>query len=352
LKEIYPVSNRELFVEQNLDFILGHLQNPLFPRRIMTKRLGYQKEVLDKQSVLKYFRSSNYEDCRVNAYPSFTNFHGVNRTPPSFIITDLDLKDFGYSKDKLDGALNNALKRIKDILDGYPTVLWTGNGYHIYQPLEGFVLEEVDIFAEFVGPTEKDLTSKFMEFAEDFLTNKKGDPQHNPTINSCLIRIPGTINSKCKEEVKIIQKWDGYRPQINYLLRDFRRWLINEKIVQQKLSSKERGRGKSVGASRNNTTIPWIEKLLQTPVDDYRKFAIWRILAPYLINIKGSSIENAFTMIRDWLNKCNSLRQLDFNPNYIVKYNINSAQKAGYLPISLDKLKMENSRLHNLVAHS
>jgi hypothetical protein len=84
MKEIYPLSNPELFVEQNLDFILGHFQNPLFPRRIMTKRLGYQKEVLDKQSVLKYFRSSNYEDCRVNAYPSFTNFHGINRTPPKF----------------------------------------------------------------------------------------------------------------------------------------------------------------------------------------------------------------------------------------------------------------------------
>jgi hypothetical protein len=52
-------------------------------------------------------------------------------------------------------ALNKALKRIKDILGGYPTVLWTGNGYHIYQPLEGFVLEEVDIFAEFMAPDEK-----------------------------------------------------------------------------------------------------------------------------------------------------------------------------------------------------
>ena len=78
-----------------------------------------------------------------------------------------------------------------------------------------------------------------------------------------------------------------------------------------------RGR-KSVGPSpsRNKTTILWIEKLLQTPVDDYRKFAIWRILAPYLINIKGSSIEDAFTMIRDWLNKCNSLRQLDLSKLY------------------------------------
>jgi Primase X len=320
----------------------------------MTKRLGYQKEVLDKQSILRYFRSSNYEDCRVNAYPSFTNFHGINRTPPSFIIIDLDLKDFGYSKDKLDGALTKALKRIKNILGGYPTILCTGNGYHIYQPLEGFVLEEVDIFAEFVAPNEKDLTSKFMEFAEDFLTNKKGDPQHNPTVNSCLVRIPGTINSKCKEEVKIIQKWDGHRPPINYLLRDFRRWLINEKIEQQKLSLRKKRR-REVGpdnSDRRYKTIKWIENLLQTPIDDHRKFAVWRILAPYLINIKGSSTEDAFTLIKDWLNKCNSLRQIDFNPNYVVRYNINNVKKTRYLPISLDKLKMENSRLHNLVTHS
>ena len=55
----------------------------------------------------------------------------------------------------------------------------------------------------------------------------------------------------------------------NYLLRDIRRWLINEKMEQQKLSSKERGRGKSVdtGASRNNTAIQWIEKLIQTHVE-------------------------------------------------------------------------------------
>ena len=73
-----------------------------------------------------------------------------------------------------------------------------------------------------------------MQFAEDFLTNKKGDPQHNPTVNSCLVRIPGTINSKCGQIVKVMQQWDGQRPAINYLLRQFRRWLIDEKIEQRR----------------------------------------------------------------------------------------------------------------------
>ena len=42
-------------------------------------------------------------------------------------------------------------------------------------------LEEEERFARLIDPDGKDLTSKFMQFAEDFLTNKKGDPQHNPS---------------------------------------------------------------------------------------------------------------------------------------------------------------------------
>ena len=75
-----------------------------------------------------------------------------------------------------------------------------------------------------------------MQFAENFLTNKKEDSQYRPSINSCLVRIPGTINSKCGQMVKVIRRWDGQRPAINYLLRDFRRWLIDEKLEQLRLS--------------------------------------------------------------------------------------------------------------------
>ena len=152
-------------------------------------------------------------------------------------MIDIDLKDFA-SKDKLDRALNRILKKIKTNMHGYPTVLWTGNGYHIYQPVGGFILEEEEVFAKFTDSIGKDLTTKFMQFAEDFLTNKKGDRQHRPSINSCLIRIPGSINFKCGQMVKIIQRWDGQRPAINYLLRDFRRWLIDEKLVQSRYSRK------------------------------------------------------------------------------------------------------------------
>ncbi|MGB0027066.1 MAG: hypothetical protein WBP64_09520, partial [Nitrososphaeraceae archaeon] len=143
----------------------------------MTKRLGHQKEVFSKQEALNYFESSNYEDCRINAYPPFTNYQGINRVAPSFVMIDLDLRDFDNSRDKLDRGLNKILRRISQVVHGYPTVLWTGNGYHIYQPMNGFILEDEERFARLSEPGGKDLTSKFMQFAEEFLTNKKGDPQ-------------------------------------------------------------------------------------------------------------------------------------------------------------------------------
>ena len=121
-KEIYPLSVQKLNeVEQSLNFILSHFQEPIFPRNIMTKALGYQKEVFNLREVLEYFRVSNYEDCRINAYPSFTKYDGINRTPPSFVMIDIDLKDFA-SKDKLDRALNRVLKRIENKMRGHPTL--------------------------------------------------------------------------------------------------------------------------------------------------------------------------------------------------------------------------------------
>ena len=169
--------DKENLIETNLDFIIEHLSDPIFPRTIMTKALGYQKEVFNKHELLAYFKASDYKDCRINAYPAYTEYRGINLTAPSFIMIDLDLKDFELSIEKLDKILNKTLTKINDVFHGsHPTVLWTGNGYHIYQPVRGFILEEIDRFASFIDPFKKDLTSRFMQFAESFFTDKKGDP--------------------------------------------------------------------------------------------------------------------------------------------------------------------------------
>jgi Primase X len=190
------------------------------------------------------------------------------------------------------------------------------------------------------------LTSRFMQFSVDYLTNKKGDPQYNPTISSCLVRIPGTINSKCGQIVKVVQRWDGQRPAIQYLLRQFRRWLIDEKIEQRRQINHRKLRANTINST---TKIRWIENLLQTPIEDNRKFAVWRILVPYLINIRRLASEEAYDTIRSWLDKCNSLRRLNFNPSYMIRRNISTAKRGGYLPISLDKLRRESTYLYEVV---
>ena len=41
--------------------------------------------------------------------------------------------------------------------------------------------------------------------------DNKADVNHNPSLKSCMVRVPGSINSKNGQEVRIIQEWDGNR---------------------------------------------------------------------------------------------------------------------------------------------
>ena len=62
-------------------------------------------------------------------------------------MADLDLKGF-HKKEKLTKSLNKTLDKIRKSIGGNPTVLWTGNDYHIYQPVSGLLLEEYETFYE------------------------------------------------------------------------------------------------------------------------------------------------------------------------------------------------------------
>ena len=68
------------------------------------------------------------------------------------------------------------------------------------------------------------------------------------------------------------------------LLDAFHAYLVDQKQKEINLRKRIEKRFGITGVKSNS--ISWIETLLQTPVDDYRKNAIGLILAPYLINIK------------------------------------------------------------------
>jgi Primase X len=237
-----------------------------------------------------------------------------------------------HSKKKilLKRILNKTLQKIKETIGGNPTVLWTGNGYHVYQPVSGFILEEYEIFYKFTKYIDKDLTSMFIQFAEEYFTDYTADRLHNPTVKSCLVRIPGSLNSKCiskgeDAEVKTIQKWDGIRPPVQPMLTPFKIWLTQKRIDDiEELKKQEKKHAKfqmMVSKSQERTNvIKWIEKgILEQPLPDHRKYIIWRILSPYLLNVKKLTKEEAYSVMKEWLDKCDKLEKLNFNPKIKIK---------------------------------
>lgn len=345
-------------VNAGLDFILSHLDEPLFPRTIMTKELGVQVKIFDRRSMLDQFRRSYYQDCRINAFSSLlqpdesiTFYTEEVRISITIFMIDLDLKDFHNSKEKLDEILQKTLRKIKETIGGRPTVLDTGNGYHIYQPIDGIILDDINELKEFNNFDKYYLSNKFLKFAARYFTDSHSDLQHNPTMNSCQLRIPGTINSKCDKEVSVIQEWDYYRPSIESLLATFKKYL-SEGFFNQDLDHRV-SFPKCI--SRNNKYLPnqirynWIDTLLEIPLRDYRKYAMRLIIAPYLIVVKQRPYGECVKIMMDWLNRCNCVEQLRFHAEFIVRRALESAQRVRYKPIRVEKLQKEIPLLYDTI---
>ncbi len=161
-----------------------------------------------------------------------------------------------------------------------------------------------------------------------------------------MLRIPFTSNSKCKEEgidseVKIIQEWDGKRPDFRLLVGAF-----HANLVGKSRRLLQRGIPPSMLSS-----VKWIEKLLQTPIDDYRKHVRDLILVPYLVLNEGLTDEYQISdIVMEWADKCAAFRRLDpsrrefeCGVRYRVRQIIRSDKKVPHM--GLDTLKEEYPEL-------
>jgi hypothetical protein len=331
---------------------------------MMTNKTGGQISVFSKEEILKRCQEANCIDCRINAYPEYTEYQGIVRHPPDFIFIDLDLSKFKNCKKKLDNALETTQNNIHH-LGAKPTVIWSGNGYHVYLPIEATVLDLIDIFSKDKFPSlfSDDYYGKyhgysvselFLKFAKDQLSNGNADPQHRPKYKTCLIRFPNTYNSKDirngltpeESRVRLIQKWDGKRIPIQLLLKDFRRWITQEELDQKRKIIRLKSKNFN-NLSEKSDRIIWIEKLLQTPLKDHRKYCLLHILVPYLVNAKRLPPEEASRIVSTWLSKCNTARPLDFDPSREIKNRIKYVR--GFKPMSLVKLQRENNDLYRIV---
>jgi hypothetical protein len=339
-------------VQSGLEYILNHFSESHFPRNVSTAATrNVQKPVNDKDRAMLYYQGALWEDCRIAAFR-------IGQENPDLIFIDLDAKDFPSMR-SFKSALTRTLKNIEKKIGGHPTVIWSGRGYHIIQPIDcPIALEEIKEVVELEPTTTtNNISNAFLQFAESYLSNNKQDKGHHPAIKSCMLRVPYSLNSRCKAagaldaEVKILQKWDGYRPDIKLLIGSFCAYLVG------KTKKLERQTPTIPSLSNNAASTPWIEKLLsQTPIEDYRKITVTLILSRYLTNVKKLGYEQRYEIIWDWLDRCAKLRKLEPSRNhfdhYVVRYQLEEARRSKRLPMKLETLKECNLDLYKKLSMS
>ncbi len=356
------MNNSSGLIKEQINFILSHFhhQHELFPRTIMKSesaqiRIPFNSNLNQTiEEIYHHFEGANFKDCRINAFPSNTSYQmllGImNKTAADFIFIDLD---FEGSKNvlELNKKLDKVLRKLNVVFKGaHPTILFTGKGYHIYQPINGIILEKEDIFHKYLPYLNgHDLTTEFLRFAKDFFASNIADSQNNPSIKSCMTRVPSTINSRNGETVIVIQKWDGNRPNLRFVTSDFLMYLIQKRrtLIKQRNHNSRRRQNKFAPNCSYTHNISWIDNLLKGSLEDYRKYCLWRILGPYLVNVRKLSNEEASRILMEWLERCEQIGKLDFSPTLVIKNNLRSVKT--YLPPSVEKLKKDHTELYELL---
>ena len=198
---------REMKIEEEgLDFWLDHFEEPTYDDRkistfVMGKGGGKEQRFIqlntslnNKQVILAWYRASNLLDCRISAYPKYTNSY-ISSTgiAPSLLHVDIDRRQF-ETVELFELAVTKTYSNFEDILHSKPTQLWTGRGVHFVQPQSVPVFEKLDDFRKFDQPSRK-----FLHFEEQLLTDGRGDPSHWSTVsfNNCMLRVPWSLNSRC-----------------------------------------------------------------------------------------------------------------------------------------------------------
>ncbi len=352
-------------VREGIRLILSHFEGRqrLFPRKMSTAfRNNRQYTVYNKEQILNECIKADFIDCRINAYPVLdsNNYHSYsNIQAPNLIFIDLDLdKNLSHQEaiTNLVKLKKRSIKITKERLNGsQPTILWTGNGYHIYIVINTRPLELIKELSEL----SKKPSEEFLRYAEMIFSLKKKDSGHNPSFKSSLLRIPYTFNSKnltindendqISSEIKIIQEFDKDNIQsINIkLIRDFRLWLADIDLKRKKTSRFQNKSCETISKSEIVARYFWIERLLQTPLPCFRRYCLYRILVPYLVNIRKLNNEECFDVLKKWLEKCNNLSIISFNIDSEIKTRLNGVKD--YEPLSKYKLRNENAELYDIL---
>lgn len=189
-----------------------------------------------------------------------------------------------------------------------------------------------------------------MRFAEKYISEGNADQAHTPAIKNCMVRVPGTFNSKNGKQVTIEQRWDGISPPVQYLTREFQSYLIQKRInkikEQKKLESKKRY---SSFSHSGRPQIGWIDRLIETPIEDYRKISVSLIIIPYLLVVRKLDESSIYDITKDWIQSCSRLRKVDSDIYSQIKYAVQSSIRKKIPPMKIDTIKTNRPDLYALL---
>ncbi|GDY16621.1 hypothetical protein LBMAG54_14770 [Nitrosopumilaceae archaeon] len=289
-----------------LELLLELFEEPYFPRTISTKKKGNAQVVINSiDEAIQYFEDAKWFDCRISLFGQ----NEIEQIIPNAIFIDLDDKD----------ALEIVKIRIRELIGGIPLVISTGLGYAIIQPIQIKSMKGI----EMGNLSDYEISQKFLKFAKDYLTNDRADSKNHPSLKSCLIRVPYTINSKNDSIVEFKESWNGQRVSVKNI--PFRKYI--EHITKQSYPSKYTG-------TINPQKFQWIEQLLKIKINDHRNFLLFDVCR-YLVNIKKFSVEESMDIIHIWLDS------LEYSKSKIL-YEAKKAIKDGKLPRKLETIQTTN----------
>ncbi|MPZ07284.1 MAG: hypothetical protein GEU26_12860 [Nitrososphaeraceae archaeon] len=339
------------------------IDQPVFPRNIMCASYNGFFPVYDLKQMYNVFKRSNFQDCRISAYPS------VNEN--SMLIPNLSLLDIDYDDDQVNSngiiyadqlnktKVNKILKRLQ-LKFGIQNfmIMRTGNGRHILIPFLfdtpfEYVQEMRDILPYLISRSHRKINNimseSFLPFAKNYLSNNQADKGNYPNFASIFLRVPGSINMKMKfgvaEIVQMEYEWSYDKDSIasfgdlhpsTKLFYDFMHYM--RLVAGRQLERKYRFKPRTVN---RGSIYKSIEFLHDIAISDYRKRVLWLILAPYAVNVRKMRSENAFIWIKQWANKCNQTYPFEpgYNIDQKIDYYITLAEGNGHFPLSLDNLK-------------
>jgi hypothetical protein len=310
--------------EQGLDFILSHFKEPLWPRTVSTKEThNSQILVSSKDESLKIFTQSRFKDCRIAAFGKYEQ----EKIIPNLIFVDLDNRD----------ALNECLILFHKTTGSRPTVIHTGNGYAIIQPIK---------MRSWAGVTlgnkkGEELSKLFLSWAERYLTNNKCDSGNHPSLRNTMIRIPGSYNSKLLDKGKSLEEsqvfvrysWDGKRVAIENIRPTFIRY-VNKIIKQESKLAKIDRKG-------NRKNYQWIDELLKCNIEDGRARLLFDV-SRYLINLQGHTIDESTEKINSWLNS-------RYYSKSMIKSECKRAFKDSKYPRRIGTIKNTDQELYEII---